>query len=137
MIKEEKILTQAMSRDSHFKVPEGYFDQLAEQVMAKLPKQEPRIISIAESSWWHRLPLRKIAASVAVACLLGGGTLVVLHQQSAHTHMVASSAALVHAAGSTTLKQASSEDATFNEMANYTMMDNETIYASLVTENKE
>jgi hypothetical protein len=27
------------------------------------------------------------------------------------------------------------EDATFNEMADYTMMDNETIYASLIAEN--
>lgn len=134
MIKEEKILTQAMGREGHFKVPDGYFDQLTEQVMVKLPKQEPRIISIAETGWLHRMPLRKIAASVAVACLLGGGVLAVLHQQSAHTSMVASSAALKHA-GAAALKQASSEDATFNEMANYTMMDNETIYASLVTEN--
>ena len=27
------------------------------------------------------------------------------------------------------------EDATFNEIADYTMMDNETIYASLIAEN--
>ena len=123
-----------MGKESHFKVPDGYFDKLTEQVMTKLPKQEARIISIGVSSGWHRLPLRKIAASAAVVCLLGGGAFAMLYQHLAHTGMMVSTAALKHA-GSASINQAISEDADFNEMANYTMMDNETIYASLVAEN--
>lgn len=149
MIKEEKILFQAMGKENHFKVPSGYFDQLTDQVMAKLPEREARIISMSERrqdlwghrwqlqgpSWWQKMPLRKIAASVAVACMLGGGILAVLHQQAAHSGSIVARTAPHSHANSAAVKQASSEDATFNEMANYTMMDNETIYASLVAEN--
>lgn len=126
MIKEEKILTARMGKENHFQVPAGYFDQLTEQVMKQMPEHEARIIPMQEHNLWQKLPLRKIAASVAVICMLGGGAMAILNKQQAHPSQQA---------GMTAQKQLSTEDATFDEMANYTMMDNEAIYASLIAEN--
>lgn len=131
MMNEEKILSDHLGKDNHFKVPEGYFDHLMEQVMDCLPEQEAQVISIQHSTaaWWKRPAMRKIAAAVAVVAMVGGGAFVALqHQPSCHPASMAQ-------AEQVQAKQMGSEDATFDEMANYTMMDNETIYASLIAEN--
>lgn len=132
MINEEKILASHLGKDNHFKVPEGYFDHLMEQVMDQLPEQEAQIIDFNSSpaSWWKHLPLRKIAATVAAVALLGAGGIIALNHLPSHQGNLAQ-AEKAH------LKTTSetNEDATFDEMANYTMMDNETIYASLIAEN--
>lgn len=124
-MREEKILASSIGKDSHFRVPAGYFDHIAERVMENLPEQEAQIIQL---SWWQRLPMRKLAAAIAVVAVMGGGALWGLHHQAPQ--------AGVASLGQTVAKSSlSSEEATFNEMADYTMMDNETIYASLLAEN--
>lgn len=128
MMKEENILKNRYGKQNHFQVPEGYFDQLTEQVMAQLPEQEVRIISIEEHSLWQRMPWRKIAATIAAVCLLGGGALVAVQQHPEQHSIALDNHQSVKSATST-------DDAAFNEMANYTMMDNESIYASLIAEN--
>lgn len=37
--RREKI-NDIFGKENHFKVPEGYFDNFAEQMMAKIPEQE-------------------------------------------------------------------------------------------------
>lgn len=128
MMKEENILRKRYGKENHFQVPEGYFDKLTEQVMANLPEQEARIISIEEHSLWQRMPWRKIAATIAAVGLLGGGALVAVQQQPAQRSIALDKHQTVKPAAGT-------DDAAFYEMANYTMMDNETIYASLIAEN--
>lgn len=137
MINEEKILSSHLGKDNHFKVPEGYFDHLMEQVMEKLPEQEAQVIDIKHrplATWWKQPAIRKIAAAVALVALLGGGATVALHHQPAHQPASVAQAESTHSESMQT-RQTSNEDATFDEMANYTMMDNETIYASLIAEN--
>lgn len=138
MINEEKILSSRLGKDNHFKVPEGYFDHLMEQVMENLPEQEAQVIDIKHRplvTWWKQPGIRKIAAAVALVALLGGGSTVALrHHPALHPASVAQ-AESIHSSESLQARQASNEDATFDEMANYTMMDNETIYASLIAEN--
>lgn len=41
MMNEEEYLNSKMGKKNPFTVPEGYFDRLTEQVMAKLPEKEP------------------------------------------------------------------------------------------------
>ena len=127
-MKEENLLRNRYGKENHFQVPEGYFDKLTEQVMANLPEQEARIISIEEHSLWQRMPWRKIAATIAAVCVLGGGALVAVQQHPAQRSIALDSHQALKPAVST-------EDTAFNEMANYTMMDNEAIYASLIAEN--
>ena len=75
MTREENILKERFGKQNPFKVPDGYFDHLTEKIMENLPEQEVRVIDIrSRQTLWQKLPLRKIAAAVAVAALLGGGT---------------------------------------------------------------
>lgn len=128
MTREENILKERFGKENPFKVPERYFDHLTERIMENLPEQEIRVIDIrSRQTLWQKLPLRKIAAAVAVVALLGGGSFWAL-QHEGDSKMVAH-------AKQHEQKAVSSEDAAFNEMADYAMIDNETIYASLIAEN--
>lgn len=128
MTREENILKERFGKENPFKVPEGYFDHLTERIMENLPEQEIRVIDIrSRQTLWQKLPLRKIAAAVAVVALLGGGSFWALQHEG-------NSKVVAHAKQHEQ-KAVSSEDAAFNEMADYAMIDNETIYASLIAEN--
>lgn len=128
MTREENILKERFGKENPFKVPDGYFDHLTERIMENLPEQEIRVIDIrSRQTLWQKMPLRKIAAAVAVVALLGGGSFWAL-QHEGNSKMVAH-------AKQHEQKAVSSEDAAFNEMADYAMIDNETIYASLIAEN--
>lgn len=128
MTREENILKERFGKENPFKVPDGYFDHLTERIMENLPEQEIRVIDIrSRQTLWQKLPLRKIAAAVAVVALLGGGSFWALQHED-DSKMVAH-------VKKHEQKAVSSEDAAFNEMADYAMIDNETIYASLMTEN--
>lgn len=128
MTREENILKERFGKENPFKVPDGYFDHLTERIMENLPEQEIRVIDIrSRQTLWQKLPLRKLAAAIAVAALLGGGTFWALQHEG-------DSKMLAHAKKHE-LKTVSSDDAAFNEMADYAMIDNEAIYASLMAEN--
>lgn len=128
MTREENILKERFGKENPFKVPDGYFDHLTERIMENLPEQEIRVIDIrSRQTLWQKLPLRKIAAAVAVVALLGGGSFW------AWQHEVNSK--VVAHVKQHEQKAVASEEAAFNEMADYAMIDNETIYASLMTEN--
>lgn len=128
MTREENILKERFGKENPFKVPEGYFDHLTERIMENLPEQEIRVIDIrSRQTLWQKLPLRKIAAAVAVVALLGGGSFWALQHEG-------NSKVVAHVKQHEQ-KAVSSEDAAFNEMADYAMIDNETIYASLIAEN--
>lgn len=128
MTREENILKERFGKENPFKVPDGYFDHLTERIMENLPEQEIRVIDIrSRQTLWQKLPLRKIAAAVAITALLGGGTFWAL-QHEGDSKMAAH-------VKKHEQKAVSNEDAAFNEMADYAMIDNETIYASLMTEN--
>ena len=91
MMKEEKKIKDTFGNGNHFQVPAGYFDQLADQIMAQIPEQkavEPMAPSAPRKamkvSLWNRLAIAKVAAAVAAAVvLLGGGVMVALHSARA------------------------------------------------------
>ena len=97
--------------------------------MANFPEQEPRIIHM-QPNLWQRMPIRKIAAAVAVLAVMGGGSVLALKYMGSSKPAMAHVDHMVQKAAVN-----NNEDATYNEMAHYTMMDNETIYASLIAEN--
>lgn len=128
MIKEEKILRNKWGKENHFTVPDGYFDSFAEQMERQLPEQEPCVVTV---SLWSRLPLRKMAAAVAaVACLASGALYVV--QRTAH-----SAPKVAHAEAPKTTEEVpgSADCSSYDAMFDYTMTDNQEIYASLLAEN--
>ena len=143
MMNEEKKINDIFGKENHFKVPEGYFDNFAEQMMAKIPMQEfdspeetdkNRLENKAKFihlSIWRRLPLRKIAAVLAVTAMLGGGVLYQLQQAEKKHHALAHNETSAIESSHVT----DGEDAAFEQMADYTMMDSQDFYAQLVAEN--
>lgn len=128
MRKEEKILKDKFGKANPFTVPEGYFESFTAQMTEQLPETEARVINMHEQPLWHRLPLRKIAAAVGIAFIIGGGALWfdrTHSQESMHASL-----SKVQESNSST-----SDYGTFDQMADYTMMDSQAIYASLVAEN--
>lgn len=143
MMNEEKKINDIFGKENHFKVPEGYFDNFAEQMMAKIPMQEfdspeetdknrqENKAKFIHLSLWRRLPLRKIAAVLAVTAMLGGGVLYQLQQAEKKHHALAHNETSAIESSHVT----DGEDDAFEQMADYTMMDTQDFYAQLVAEN--
>lgn len=130
MINEEKKINDMFGKENPFSLPEGYFDNLTSQVMDRLPAQEVKV------HFWQRLEVRKIAAAVAAVLVLGGGAYIGLrHAQPVSQPIAHASHALLQSAQSASAKQYTSDDENFDEMADYTMMDSQDFYASLIAEN--
>lgn len=110
---EEKYIQEKVGNRNPFRVPEGYFDHFADQVMATLPEREPRARRV-----WLR-PLRYAAAAVCVFAL---GTLSWM-ALSPDTPQLQAEAV-----------QQEVTDETFDEAADYMMIDNYDIYACLSDE---
>ena len=128
MKKEEKILIDKFGKANHFSVPEGYFESFTDQMMDLLPESEARIIEMRPATWWNRLPIKKLVAAVGAVLVIGAGSLWVGNHTHSGKENTVSSSSLHHSS-------TGSEYGTFDQMADYTMMDNETIYASLIAEN--
>ena len=143
MMNEEKKINDIFGKENHFKVPKGYFDNFAEQMMAKIPMQEfdspedtdknrqENKAKFIHLSLWRRLPLRKIAAVLAVTAMLGGGVLYQLQQAEKKHHALAHNETSAIESSHVT----DGEDAAFEQMADYTMMDTQDFYAQLVAGN--
>lgn len=127
---EEKILHDQFGNANHFKVPEGYFEHFTDQLMSQIPVQEAKVIEM-QPRWWKRILIKNIAAAVGVALLLGGGTLFWVNRGPAN------SSSNVAADEHTVIQDgnASTSYGTFDEVADYAMIDNQDIYTSLVAEN--
>lgn len=104
MTQEEQILRETFGKRNCFKVPEGYFEQLTDQVMARLPQQQARTAVLRP--WYYA------AACTLLALVMGSA--YYLHQQSA-ADMVA-------------------ESNYYEEVADYAMIDNMDIYACITDE---
>lgn len=137
MTREEKILFDVIGKENSFIVPEGYFDGLADSIMDKLPREEheAKIIRMESLSWWRRIPVRKLAASIAIVLTVGGGSLFFVKHHSSKP--VATVAKIAPQEGKNNVQTSNGHDGygTFDEVADYVMMDSQDFYASLVAEN--
>lgn len=135
MIKEEQILKSRYGTQSSFRVPEGYFDELASRVMASVLESQPALDMQSESAsqgarfvpMWRRAVVRKVAVIAGVVLLLGGASIGIgtsLSSRQAGKSVASGGwASVMH-----------SEDSSFDEAADYAMLDNQDIYASLLSE---
>lgn len=136
MIKEEQILKSKYGTQNCFRVPDGYFDELALHVMASVPESqaafdlEPKSVSRGARMvrMWHRAAVRKVAVVACAVLLLGVATIGV------STSFSPSQAGKSAVSTGWTSSMMHSEDSSFDEVADYTMLDNQDIYASLLSE---
>lgn len=124
MIAEEKYLEDKYGKKQPFKVPNGYFDSFADNLMDKLPEQQP-VMTPHISMWhkWHKLQLTvAVAASV---CAVMFSVMTFMHDtKPAHSQL---------ANNHTTKTVTSDSYTTLDVAADYTMLDNDDIYV-LVSE---
>lgn len=116
---EDAYIREKLGTRNVFTVPDGYFDQLAGQVIGRLPADDAAPGTAAVR---YLRPLLYAAACVALAIAVG----VALHSgtDTAGESLVA---------GQTEAGTAYS-DTYMEEMADYAMLDNEDIYASLLAD---
>jgi hypothetical protein len=110
---EEKYIEERVGKRNPFRVPDGYFDQLPEQLMTSLPERQPKAKSI-----WLR-PVLYAAASVCALLICTGVYFVQSDKSKPETAMV------------TTAPQQDPVDSSFDEAVDYLMMDNHDIYTYL------
>ena len=116
MMNDEKYIREKMGTRNPFTVPDGYFDSLADQVISKLPDtRRPAIVR-------YLRPLLYAAACAVLAVAVG-----TFYRNAAVTdadHLVAHQQENV----------ATYSDTYMEDMADYAMLDNEEIYASLLAD---
>lgn len=122
MENEEKYIREKMGDKSPFRVPEGYFDQLASRVMSQLPEQEQGRQSEQKLRRQARMvPLRSWL--YAAACVIA---IVVLTLTFYFHQRVAEPLDQPMAAVSAPV-----DDQYIDDVADYVMLDNTEIYAYL------
>lgn len=121
MDQEETYLEQHYGKVRPFTVPDGYFDTIADRVMARLPEQKDEVRPVAKErrlkprQQWRTLV--SVAACACVIVLAGTWIARLATPDTAQQTAVAASTATA------------TQDADFDDMADYVMIDNEDIYA--------
>lgn len=116
MDKSDKILRRKFGSKVPFRVPDAYFENFTNDFMDKIPKQKARILNIRP--WWYHYRSAMLAAACFCGISISFG--VYFHKLHISNEPIAK----------THIESASNN--TIDQMADYTMLDNEEIYASLV-----
>ena len=121
---EEKYLIEKVGKENPFRVPEGYFDTLSSQIMAKVEAEgvAPRDIKAGKEKRAKVLWLRPVLYAAASVCALFIS--VVAYQSHSDKDVTAPTQTVV--ANNQMLM-----DDYFDEAADYVMLDNQDIYACL------
>ena len=124
---EEKYLIEKVGKENPFRVPEGYFDTLSSQIMAKVEAEgvAPRDIKAGKEKRAKVLWLRPVLYAAASVCALFIS--VVAYQSHSDKGTAAPTQTVV--ANNQMLM-----DDYFDEAADYVMLDNQDIYACLSSE---
>ena len=117
---EEMYIQEKVGKRNPFRVPEGYFDGLTDQIMQSLPDQPKRR---AKSVFMR--PVFYTAAASVCALLVAGAAW--MWRPSAE----ATSVDKVQAKAVVQPQQAEDSEGYFDEAADYMMLDNHEIYAYL------
>lgn len=117
MINEERYLVERVGRENPFRVPEGYFDTLVSEVMARVDATAPLAPRKARVVW-----LRPVLYAAASVCALFFSVTAyhAFNRQPADAPVAQQMETVSH----------QSEDS-FEEAADYLMVDNQDIYACL------
>ena len=118
---EEEYLNQHFGKRHPFTVPDGYFDNLAERVMQQIPTDAPRKRSLVKT-------LRPWLYAAACIVLLVGSIVFV------STYRTEESQQLKTANNNNSNEIVVASDNYIDDMADYTMVDNDDIYLYLAAD---
>ena len=121
---EEKYIEERVGKRNPFLVPDGYFDSFTDRMMQQLPE---RPVSVEASPKVRKpaLTVRMRPWLYAAACALVLVVSIWLWQSQPDTSVATQSAAQL------AVQQEQTSDATFDEAADYMMIDNQDIYTYL------
>ena len=123
-MEEEKYLIERVGKQNPFKVPEGYFDTLASQVMAKVDAEKgAQVVEIRKAKKAKTVWLRPLLYAAACGCVLFVSVASYLSHEDQSIAAPTESAVAVQ-----------TMDYSFDEAADYMMIDNQDIYACLSSE---
>ncbi len=117
-MKEEDKLMKKFGTDNPFTVPDGYFDNLTEEIMSKLPEKESPL-EIKEPSTWSKIRPWLYMAAMFIAILLPIRFMI---------NRTTPEAPVLTA---TTVENEQLTDEYIDAILNHTMMDDYTLYKYL------
>ena len=123
MMNEEEFLKSKMGTRNPFTVPEGYFDQLTAQVMQKINVEEEKKAKKTKPAIMRTL--RPLLYAAACSCIALFGVAIYQHLNHEATEAQELQSNIVVTGYS---------DSYIEECADYAMLDNDDIYASLLAD---
>ena len=123
MMNEEEFLKSKMGTRNPFTVPEGYFDQLTAQVMQKINVEEEKKAKKTKPAIMRTL--RPLLYAAACSCIALFGVAIYQHPNHEATEAQELQSNIVVTGYS---------DSYIEECADYAMLDNDDIYASLLAD---
>ncbi|MBP5799369.1 MAG: hypothetical protein J6W43_05620 [Prevotella sp.] len=125
-MEEEKFLIERVGKQNPFKVPEGYFDTLTSQIMAKVDaEKDAQIVEIRKVKKAKSVWLRPLLYAAACGCVLF---------VSVASYLSHEDQSIAAPAESTVASVQTMDYYSFDEAADYVMIDNQDIYACLSSE---
>ena len=126
---DELYLKQTVGNRNPFRVPDGYFDQLTQQVMQQLPEREETVakqLSISSQPRARKVQMRPwlYAAACSVLALAMGVSYYFMQSP-------ATSSESAPVAAATPATYVAPDNSYIDDVADYVMMDNAEIYACL------
>ena len=118
MNKDERFIEERFGKKCSFKAPENYFDDFASQLMPMLPEKENTRIVYMQSPFKRYFKMAALVAASVISVVLGIN-IYVGHERPTNSSAIEAKAN----------KTVETEYTAFDEVANYSMIDNEDIYA--------
>jgi hypothetical protein len=125
-MEEEKYIREKFGCENHFRIPNGYFEDFAANMMNKIPEVEVEV-SVQRTNKKSRtivLHHRIMVAAACVAFMISGLSFYFYNSQGLHH---------AESTGSVS-KSVSPDDAAVQEAADYAMLDNQDIYKYVSSE---
>ena len=120
-MKEEDLIRNQFGNTNPFRVPEGYFENLSQQIMDSLPAQEI-VLPARKATIWHRMRPYSVAAAVC-AVVFGVG---IIGMKTLNT-----------SSDPTVEMFSNNEEYTIDQVADFAMVDNVTMYRYISSQNSE
>ncbi|MBR0490379.1 MAG: hypothetical protein IJJ68_09300 [Prevotella sp.] len=119
-MRTEENLKEMFGRENPFKVPENYFETLADNIISQLPEESSA--RVVKMSVWKKYRVHLLAAACVLSVLFSAGIYVSVKENTKEAQVFDKTRVEV---AETTIE---AEDA-FDEMADYVMIDKEDMYA--------
>lgn len=119
-MRTEENLKEMFGRENSFKVPENYFETLADNIISQLPEESSA--RVVKMSVWKKYRVHLLAAACVLSVLFSAGIYVSVKENTKEAQVFDKTRVEV---AETTIE---AEDA-FDEMADYVMIDKEDMYA--------